>query len=126
MGLKKREFSRFEEHRNLTTRIDGSFVSPKGVRLVPLIEGRMVGQYDFFQKSWISGRGRRAHWVLNADRALRNCRPQFVTQARFGTGARLAICDVTSATNTRTIHATLVPDGWVCGNTAPVLLFEDA
>ena len=38
---------------------------------------------------------------------------------------RLAICDVTSATNTRTVHATIVPDGWVCGNTAPVLIFEN-
>jgi hypothetical protein len=36
---------------------------------------------------------------------------------------RIAICDITSATNTRTVIATLVPPGWICGNTAPVLVF---
>jgi hypothetical protein len=37
-------------------------------------------------------------------------------------GVRLAICDVTSATNTRTMLATWVPRTWRCGNTAPVLV----
>jgi hypothetical protein len=37
---------------------------------------------------------------------------------------RIAICDVTSATNTRTVHATWVPADWRCGNTAPVLVFD--
>jgi hypothetical protein len=93
--------------------------------LVPLVEGRMVGQYDFFQKSWISGSGRTARWESNSNRSLSSCRPQFVIAPRTGTEARVAICDVTSATNTRTIHATLVPDAWWCGNTAPVLVFRD-
>ncbi|MGC5198381.1 hypothetical protein, partial [Aphanothece microscopica] len=93
--------------------------------LVPLVEGRMVGQYDCFQKSWVSGSGRTARWELNGDRPLASCRPQFVIAPRTGSEARVAICDVTSATNTRTIHATLVPDAWWCGNTAPVLVFRD-
>jgi hypothetical protein len=37
----------------------------------------------------------------------------------------VALCDVTSATNTRTVLATLVPPQWRCGNTAPILRFED-
>jgi hypothetical protein len=85
----------------------------------------MVGQYDCFQKSWISGSARTARWYLNGDRPLTSCRPQFVIARRAGSEARVAICDVTSATNTRTIHATLVPDAWWCGNTAPVLVFRD-
>ena len=85
----------------------------------------MVGQYDCFQKSWVSGSGRTARWELNGDRPLASCRPQFVIAPRTGSEARVAICDVTSATNTRTIHATLVPDAWWCGNTAPVLVFRD-
>jgi hypothetical protein len=47
-----------------------------------------------------------------------------VIVGHLGGVERLAICDVTSATNTRTVHATLVPENWTCGNTAPVLLFE--
>lgn len=94
-------------------------------KVVPLVEGRMVGQYDCFQKSWISGSGRTARWELNDDRPLNHCRSQFVIARRMTSGARVAICDVTSATNTRTIHATLVPDAWWCGNTAPVLVFRD-
>jgi hypothetical protein len=89
-----------------------------------MLEGRMIGQYDCFQKSWVSGSGRRAVWEANGPRTLADCQPQYVTRARQITGARVAICDVTSATNTRTVLAALVPPTWVCGNTAPVLAFE--
>lgn len=92
---------------------------------VPVLEGRMVGQYDFFQKSWLSGSGRTATWVLNGETTLDECRSQFVAEPGAHDGHRLAICDVTSATNARTVHATWVPPTWVCGNTAPVLQFED-
>lgn len=92
--------------------------------LVPLLEGRMVGQYDCFQKSWVQGHGRRAVWRNNCSLPVDQCRPQYVTYQRLGHQFRVAICDVTSATNARTVHATLVPEGWVCGNTAPVLQFE--
>ena len=29
---------------------------------LPLYEGRMIGQFDFSQKGWISGKGRSAVW----------------------------------------------------------------
>lgn len=93
-------------------------------QVVPLIEGRMISQYDCFEKSWVSGSGRRAIWEANGARPLEECRPQYMTYARHLTGARVAICDVTSATNTRTVLAALVPPHWVCGNTAPVLAFD--
>jgi hypothetical protein len=119
-------FSRFEDHVALRFAEDGTFETRAGERLVPLVEGRMVGQYDFFQKSWVSGRGRTARWIQNRNARLMDCRPQFVTSARELSTARIAICDVTSATNTRTVHATWVPTEWRCGNTAPVLEFETA
>jgi len=81
--------------------------------LVPLLEGRMVGQYDCFQKSWVQGHGRRAVWRNNRSLPVDQCRPQYVTYQRLGHQFRVAICDVTSATNVRTVHATLVPEGWV-------------
>lgn len=84
----------------------------------------MVGRYDIFQKSWISGHGRTADWQQNGKREFRDCTPQYVVRPYPNQNFRLAICDVTSATNTRTVHAALVPPGWSCGNTAPVLEFE--
>lgn len=92
--------------------------------LVPVLEGRMVGRYDCFQKSWVEGHGRRAVWRSNGSLPVNQCRSQYVTYRRPRHPFRVAICDVTSATNARTVHATLVPEGWVSGNTAPVLEFE--
>lgn len=93
-------------------------------RYVPVLEGRMVGQYDCFQKSWISGSGRKAVWSDNRKTGLENCQPQFVAAPQKSQACRIALCDVTSATNTRTILATALPAHWLCGNTAPTLSFE--
>jgi PAS domain-containing protein len=105
-------------------RSDGTLSDGTGA-LVPLIEGRMVGPYDFFQKSWRSGQGRSARWERNAGGALASCSPQFVAPSAPSGEYRLAICDVTSATNQRTMIASWVPS-WPCGNTAPVLQLPDA
>lgn len=90
----------------------------------PLIEGRMIGQYDFFEKSWLAGAGRTAVWRYNNGARLEQCQPQFVAPPVVERRNRIAICDVTSATNTRTVLASWVPSDWPCGNTAPVLIFE--
>jgi predicted RNA methylase len=93
---------------------------------VPIVEGRMVGQFDCFQKSWVSGVGRKAVWRDNSAGDVAGCRPQYV--AKYGSTStniwRVALCDVTSSTNTRTVLATIVPAGWICGNTAPTLNFS--
>ncbi len=91
-------------------------------KLVPLVEGRMVSSWDFFEKSWLSGSGRSARWRTN-DIPLSDCRPQFLAPRQRLDEFRLAFCDVTSATNTRTMRASWVPS-WPCGNTAPVLSAE--
>jgi hypothetical protein len=117
-------FRRFDEYCGLKPTPRGEFIAETGELLVPLIEGRMVGQYDFFQKSWQEGHGRTAKWILNNGRPLLSCRPQFLAHPSLARPGRVAICDVTSATNTRTVHATQVPSTWPCGNTAPVLGFE--
>lgn len=102
---------------------DGTW-SDGRTQLWPLVEGRMVGAYDFFQKSWRSGQGRTARWELNGDAGLERASSQFVSAERQDGAVRLAICDVTSATNRRTMLATWVPP-WSCGNTAPVLRLAD-
>jgi hypothetical protein len=125
LGRKAGLFWRYDECGLLHPAPSGSFYSETGRELVPVVEGRMVGQYDFFQKSWAEGRGRTAKWILNRERALADCVPQYLTMPRRRVPYRIALCDVTSATNTRTVLATWVPETWICGNTAPVLEFEN-
>lgn len=103
---------------------DGSWRARDGRELVPLLEGRMVGQYEFHEKSWVAGSGRTAEWTYANGHPLAACQPQFLIEPASESRYRIAMCDVTSATNTRTVLATWVPPRWRCGNTAPVLVFE--
>jgi N-6 DNA Methylase len=104
---------------------DATFLDGQARRFVPLLEGRSVGAYDCFQKSWVSGSGRKAVWRENASQGLEQCSPQYVTAPLPDLPPRVALCDVTSSTNTRTVIATKVPSNWRCGNTAPVLVFDN-
>lgn len=119
----------------LHNRGDATYVSPDGREYVPLMEGRSVGPYDCFQKSWVSGSGRTAAWRENGLASLSDCQPQYVIAPlceerqlsivpSSASTSRVALCDVTAATNTRTVIASWVPRTWRCGNTAPVLEFE--
>jgi predicted RNA methylase len=102
---------------------NGTFIKA-GRQYVPLVEGRMVGQFDCFQKSWVEGKGRTAVWKDNDDAPVEQCTPQYIIEPAWNFRPRVAFCDVTSATNTRTMIATHVPSEWRCGNTAPVLEFD--
>lgn len=124
LSLGKSEFSHFES-KKLANRGDASFVDELGETYVPLLEGRTVGAFDCLQKTWVSGGGRTAVWAENEAQPLGSCRPQYVTRPVSNLPPRVALCDVTSSTNTRTVVATLVPKTWRCGNTAPVLIFEN-
>jgi len=120
-----RERFQHVSHEKITKIGDGTFQNRKGVLFAPLMEGRLVGAYDCAQKSWVSGAGRTAVWEDNADKPLGQCMPQYVMGVDSVLSPRVAFCDVTASTNTRTVIATLVPEGWHCGNTAPVLEFGD-
>jgi hypothetical protein len=101
-------------------------------RIVPeahytaLYEGRMVHLFDPSQKGYVAGEGRRAEWVdlLFDDKALRPrvfvCREEVAIDRP----ARVGFCDVTGATNERTLLTCLIPPGVACGNTVPVLRQE--
>ena len=123
LSLAKGKFHHFMS-KQLRSAGDGSFVDEESCSYVPLVEGRFVGAYDCFQKSWISGKGRSAVWARNDSLPLDQCKPQYVTSPASDLPPRVALCDVTSATNTRTVIATFVPTKWRCGNTAPVLEFD--
>lgn len=103
---------------------------PRGA--LPLIEGRMVQQHRFGAKAYISGSGRRAIWrVIPFGGA--NIVPQFyIAHGDVPVGARGRInlwrggfCDITGQTNERSVMATLVSPGVVCGNKVPTILFPD-
>jgi hypothetical protein len=113
---------------------------------LPLYEGRMIGQFDFSQKGWVSGKGRGAVWedLTAFPRAIQ---PQYLmhlvdycmhlsekeengptsSTVYFTTYARargVSIMDVTSSTNARTTIATVGP-AMPHGHSAPILRCAD-
>ncbi len=94
----------------------GRWMGPDGEIAIPLYEGRMIGQYDFSQKGWISGKGRSAAWrEIPFDQ--KTIEPQFLMAGRdFSNdkkaihGCKIALMDISSATNTRTLIATVLID----------------
>jgi hypothetical protein len=99
---------------------------------LPLYEGRMIGQFDFSAKGWVSGKGRSAVWREVPWQAKR-IEPQYLMSPESYSGAtdregnpkalrgtKLAFMDIASATNERTMIAGVVAD-FPCGNSAPVL-----
>lgn len=100
---------------------------------LPLYEGRMIDHYDYRAKAYVSGRGRSAiwdplpfgsrskvvapQWRVPPDRIPKKVGDRY---SRY----RVAFCDVAPPTAARSLVATLVPPGVLCGHTAPTLSFE--
>jgi len=79
---------------------------------LPLYEGRMIGQYDFSEKGWVSGRGRSAVW-RDIPWERKQIEPQFLmgrscasTSRKAHLDAKIAYMRVSSTTNARTMIAT--------------------
>jgi hypothetical protein len=97
---------------------------------LPLYEGRMIGQFDFSQKGWVSGKGRSAVW-RDIPWEHKQIEPQFLMAATEyaerdvvkGRHFKTAIMDVTSSTNSRTVVAAAL-DGVPCGHKTPTLTME--
>lgn len=92
---------------------------------IPLYEGRMIGQFNFCEKGWISGKGRTAVWQeITAEK--KTFLPQYLISLQvayengFQPERRLAFMDICSATNARTFIGAVVPS-FPCGNSVPVL-----
>lgn len=98
---------------------------------LPLYEGRMIGQFDFSEKAWISGKGRGAIWhsVAWSNKVIR---PQFLMglqdylkQSGDLRQIRVSHMRVGSATNERSAIATLLI-GFPTGDTAANFVTPDA
>lgn len=95
----------------------GRWTGPGGDVLLPLYEGRMIGQFDFSKKGWVRGKGRAAVWreIPWDDKVLE---PQFLIRrsdawkpgARTHRGPKIAYMRIGSATNARTVISTYLRD----------------
>lgn len=102
---------------------------------LPLYEGRMIGQFDFSEKGWVSGKGRKAVWepISFAEKVLN---PQYLmSRANYVgdedksddrmSGLKVGFLAVGSATNSRSMFSGLVSD-FPAGNSVAVLQCANA
>ena len=86
----------------------GRWVGLDGDVALPFYEGRIIGQYDFSQKGWVSGKGRKAVWRELAFDS-KTIEPQFLMSQKHVMNFKdvaiptFAYMRVGSATNTRTV-----------------------
>ena len=98
---------------------------------LPLYEGRMIGQFDSSQKGWVSGKGRGSVW-RDIPWERKQVEPQYLMALgqcieRLDTTIhrqKIAIMDITSSTNARTMFASPVA-GVPCGHSVGVLNLPD-
>ena len=81
---------------------------------LPLYEGRMIGQFDFSQKGWVSGKGRTAVW-RDIPWDQKQIEPQYLMdlstcQNSEVIGPKLPLMNISSATNARTLIAAYSKD----------------
>ena len=92
---------------------------------LPLYEGRMVNLFDFGEKAWISGRGRKAIWQ-EVGWENKQLLPQYLmaqTGYQNTLGERrvkLGFLAIGSATNKRSMYCSVLPN-YPCGNSVGVL-----
>jgi len=97
--------------RGLNDKDMGFWINEKKEVYYPLYEGRMIGQFDFSEKGWVSGRGRSAVW-RNISFEEKKIEPQYLMKIKdFNnspksiSGYKIPIMNITSATNSRTVIA---------------------
>lgn len=114
------------------TREKPAFERRPGDGRLPVVEGRMVQPHRIGAKSYVSGEGRRARWN-NLPAGKSRVSPQFwMHPSRMPAEARMRVCraragfcDIVGQTNERTMMAALIPQGVVCGNKVPTVLFPN-
>lgn len=92
---------------------------------LPLYEGRMVTLFDFCEKGWVTGKGRKAEWrPIPWDG--KQLEPQYLMglqtfrDLETSSTLKLGFLAVGSGTNTRSMYCSIVP-GLPCGNSVATL-----
>lgn len=99
---------------------------------IAVIEGRMVHQHRFGAKTYLSGTGRSAIWTSNP-LGESEISPQFWIDRKHlptkiltrNKQIRAGFCDIVGQTNERTMMASIIPPGVVCGNKVPTVTFPN-
>jgi hypothetical protein len=101
---------------------------------LPVFEGRMVDQYDYRAKAYVSGRGRAARWDdLPFGSPGKRIVPQWrVPRDRVPTKLgdlpqryRIAWNDVASPERGRSLKASLIPPSSICGHKVPTFTYRE-
>ena len=104
----------------------GRWIGTEGDALLPLYEGRMIGQFDFSKKGWVGGKGRTAVWrEIPWEKKI--IEPQYLMRqgtyeserSEASVQSRVLFMDIASATNARTMFSVAMPP-IPCGNSAPI------
>lgn len=104
----------------------GCYKNPRGQEMVPLVEGRMVHQFDSLCKAYVHGHGRKAIWKeLSWNHKQIGTHFYIARDIAAGIAGynmpRAGYCDITGQTNERTVLAALIAGGCVAGNKVPTL-----
>jgi hypothetical protein len=111
--------------------VDGTWVTPRGMKYLPLYEGRMVHQFDNAAKAYEHGQARTAKWVP-LPFSGKTIKPHYYVATSYLENkslelpVRAGFCDVTGHANERTVLAALIPKSFPCGNKVPTCAFNDA
>ncbi len=110
-------------------------------RLLPLLEGRMLSQFEIAFKAYVTGSGRQALWhenvgenlsgperelsqsVFSSQYLVREC--DFYQRRSLLDSARVGFVSVSAATNTRSMMAAVLPP-YPAGNSVPFLALSAA
>jgi len=93
----------------------------------PLYEGRMVHIFDHSQKAYVSGEGRKAIW-RDLPVSNKKLRPRVFAskvEAHKNPADRIGFCDITGATNERSILASMISSNCLLGHKVPCLILEN-
>jgi len=128
-GYRPDEYFKWLPHEKSTAELKyrGNLIGKSGDAALPLYEGRMIGQFDFSEKGWVSGKGRSAVW-RDIPWEEKKIEPQYLmSETEFENKQRphkkfkVGIMDVTSATNTRTTIASIIYNS-PCGHKVPIIV----
>lgn len=96
---------------------------------LPLYEGRMIGQFDFSEKGWVSGKGRTAVW-RDMPFDEKTIEPQYLMGLDIAAENGMNFewknptLNISSATNSRSVVAGLIP-GFPCNHALNPISFKE-
>ncbi|GAA4372900.1 N-6 DNA methylase [Nocardioides caricicola] len=101
---------------------------------LPVYEGRMVDHFDYRAKKYLSGHGNNSKWLETPfGDPQKGIHPQWrvprqEVPSKVGSRVdryRIGFADVANPRNARSLTATLIAPGNICGHTVPTFTFEE-